>query len=232
MLISISVLLLYVLIRFIIYEHFTVASFEGWVQRDWIMNLPRMICFFLLLIFGFEFQEERKKLLPNSEGMKLSIVMGIILCGTLLVRSFWLDIQTYSYDIVTKLVIGSIVVGFFEETLFRGCIFSSLRKVLGPMPAVIGSAVLFMVFHFQAQSFVEFPLILLLGVLFAMLKMDGVSLFWLSILHATYDILVFLWIPSSDAIVFWKIFECLIIICVVASYVSRRPLRRYSTIKD
>jgi hypothetical protein len=53
--------------------------------------------------------------------------------------------------------------------------------------AVVLSNVLFAAFHFQAQPVRAWPSIFLLGVIFAHLRLRGLSLGWLALLHGVLD---------------------------------------------
>jgi len=88
---------------------------------------------------------------------------------------------------IAVLVVNSFVVGFFEEVLFRGLILQSIKKWLGVWPAIFISSILFMLFHFQAQRLEHFPSIFLYGMVAAILRLSGQSLWVLMIIHGVFD---------------------------------------------
>ena len=50
-----------------------------------------------------------------------------------------------------KIIIGVSLLSFFEEWLFRGIIFKSIRQILPDIFAIIGASLLFAYFHFRPQ---------------------------------------------------------------------------------
>lgn len=198
------IVVLYCVLRFIVYEFLPAPDMENWIIRDFVMNGPRILCMVLALVFGFKrglFQKQ--DFLPHRTAITLISVASVFFLFSAVLRSFFIDYCNYSYEALITIVMSSFVVGFFEEILFRGVLLKSYREAFGPRYAVVQSSLIFMVFHVQAQPYSSFPAIFLAGVLFACLRLEGVSLLWLSLLHSVYDILVLLWIPSDEARTTW-----------------------------
>jgi len=71
----------------------------------------------------------------------------------------------YSSTIWIELLGSALVTPFLEELLHRGVIFGRLRRMMGMWPAVIVSALIFAVLHF---NIVQFVYAFLLGIVFAL----------------------------------------------------------------
>jgi membrane protease YdiL (CAAX protease family) len=85
-------------------------------------------------------------------------------------------------------IAATVMVALFEEAAFRGAILSGLRGVTTTGWAIVGSAFLFTLFHFQAQPTRVWPLLFVTGVVLANLRTRGLSLGWLAALHGLFDI--------------------------------------------
>jgi len=220
---SLGVFSIYCLLRFIIYHYFPVTDVDSWIKRDALMNLPRLICLSLLLIFVID---KKGELLPNKQGVKVAMVALPVLVMPLFVRSLFFETRVFSDESLFIVLISSFVVGFFEETLFRGSIFDSLANSFSNRDSVLVSSVLFTIFHFQSQSIIDFPQIFLLGIIFAILRLYKVSLFWLAILHSVFDCIVLFWSPSEQMKLEWSSYELIFYIFVAAIYWWRLPAMR------
>ena len=71
----------------------------------------------------------------------------------------------YSSTIWIELLGSALVTPFLEELLHRGVVFGRLRRMMGMWPAVIVSALIFAVLHF---NIVQFVYAFLLGIVFAL----------------------------------------------------------------
>lgn len=216
--ISLGVLVLYIVLRFLVYSNVYVDNNESWILRDTVMNLPRAVCLILIILFVLKIQNLKKDFSPAHKwNLPLIITAGSIVCLALLRPAFFNLIEASLGSLI--LAVGSsFIVGFFEEALFRGAIFDSLKNWKGDVHAIWYSALLFMLFHIQAQNFGHFPLIFLMGLLFTFLRRGGSTIFQLSIVHALYDAIVVLWTPSVQRESAWRIFECSVIVVLIVCY--------------
>lgn len=194
--ISLWVLFLYCLCRYVIYSQVAVVDFESWLRRDSLSNFPRILCFLLLIYFVL--RDRTKELLPNLGGVQKALFFGFCILLSVVIRFFMAGVTSYPFDLLILAILSSFVVGFFEEALFRGGIFDSLSGWLGAKAAVLCSSVLFVLFHIQAQNVKSFPLIFLLGIVFALMRRDGVSLFVLAMIHSLYDSVILILQPSEE----------------------------------
>jgi hypothetical protein len=71
-------------------------------------------------------------------------------------------------------------------------LLNAIRDWKGTRAAIWGSSFLFTIMHVQAQPVSQWPGIFLSGVLFAMMRVQGVGLVWLIAVHAAYDALALL----------------------------------------
>ena len=88
-------------------------------------------------------------------------------------------------------VSACLVVGGFEELLFRGVLLRDLAGWLGPARASLASAFLFTIFHTRPQAVAAWPHIFLTGAVFANWRLRGASLGHLALLHAAVDAMFF-----------------------------------------
>lgn len=87
-------------------------------------------------------------------------------------------------------------VGLVEEFIFRGFIYSKIKKISGnDMTAVIISSVLFGLFHILNGNIVQMIMTALLGALWCLcrLKIKNCTLLSLIIAHGIYDALITVW---------------------------------------
>ena len=87
-------------------------------------------------------------------------------------------------------------VGLVEEFIFRGFIYNKIKKISGnDIAAVIGSSVLFGLFHILSGNIVQMIMTAFLGVLWCLcrLKIKNCTLLSLIIAHGIYDALITVW---------------------------------------
>lgn len=103
---------------------------------------------------------------------------------------------TFLWQFIYEFVYCVIAVGFTEEFIFRGFLFDKFKKVFGTeTAAVIGSSVLFGLFHIFGGNIVQIVITGLLGALFCLCrkKIKGCSTLSLIIMHGIYDALITVW---------------------------------------
>jgi len=86
---------------------------------------------------------------------------------------------------------ASLAIGFFEEYAYRGVVMDELQRRWGALPAVLGSSVLFTLSHLRPQAIPSWPHIFLTGAVFANLRLRGMGLGQLALIHAALDTLFF-----------------------------------------
>lgn len=87
-------------------------------------------------------------------------------------------------------------VGLVEEFIFRGFIYNKIKKISGnDIAAVIGSSVLFGLFHLLGGNIVQVIMTTFIGALLCLcrLKIKNCSLLSLIIAHGIYDALITVW---------------------------------------
>ena len=199
-------------LRALIYQWLKVDSYEAWVRRDLVMNLPRGLCLGVALWFGLK-SWKLPDLGLHWRGLGIAFVFLFI---ELLAKGLIGGLKegpAFQDNEFLYLTIGSITVGFFEEILFRGVLFNSLRDWMGARTAIFGSSFLFMFFHWQAQDLASWPFLFLFGCLNAGLRQCGVSVLALAVTHAIFDTLYFCFkeiAPGSFAYFGYNIFYLLL----------------------
>jgi len=101
--------------------------------------------------FGLPCRSNRFKLI------RMGLVLAIVSMSMVYTLGVFLGV--YAWDVgggegsyilaqLLKIAIGGMLIGLFEEILFRGFIFSALRKSLGLLASILWSSVLFAIVHF------------------------------------------------------------------------------------
>ena len=84
----------------------------------------------------------------------------------------------------------------------------ALRTSFDDSKALVVSALIFMIFHVQAQPLYTWPHLFAAGIQYGALRLMGVSLVWLIIAHAAYDTFIF-YLESSQPNMGYFIFTML-----------------------
>ena len=101
--------------------------------------------------------------------------------------------------VVVKLALFCLAVAVFEETLFRGTLFHGLSQRFSPFTAMIGSSVVFGMFHmqnlvvgqaFDATAFQSLNAFAL-GVVFCAVMLQTNSIWWAVALHLVWNLFLF-----------------------------------------
>ena len=103
---------------------------------------------------------------------------------------------TFLWQFIYEFVYCVIAVGFTEELIFRGFLYNKFKGVFGTeAAAVIGSSVLFGLFHIFGGDIGQIVITGLLGALFCLCrkKIKGCSTLSLIIMHGIYDALITVW---------------------------------------
>lgn len=84
-------------------------------------------------------------------------------------------------------VLICLTVGLFEELAFRGVVLDLLLARFAPRAAALASALAFTAYHCRPQSLPAWPHVFLTGLVFAHLRLRGLGLGWLALIHAAVD---------------------------------------------
>lgn len=180
----------YMLARAAVRDLFPVTSQETWFTRDTVMCLPRLAAFALLFYFNRHWQLVRFDF-PAKDLARLALRGSIPL-------ALWVFYFSGSRgdDFMPWMIalgfITSMVVGLFEEYAFRGPLLAGLAKRWSDFPAVLVSSLLFTVYHYPVQPVASWGSIFLTGIVMANLRLRGISLGALSLLHGLIDASYFL----------------------------------------
>lgn len=103
---------------------------------------------------------------------------------------------TYLWQFAYEFLYCIAAVGLAEELVFRGFIYNKIKKISGnDIAAVIGSSVLFGIFHLFGGNIVQMIMTAFIGAFFCLckLKIKNCSLLSLIIAHGIYDALITVW---------------------------------------
>jgi membrane protease YdiL (CAAX protease family) len=176
----------YMITRATLYHFLPVTSLDSWFFRDCIMTIPRLAVFALLVWLNRRwkstFFDWRFRDWPRAFAF-----------GGLLVGLHIVYLEGNPGDrIPTEIVLGAFLttpaVALFEEYAFRGLLHAELQKQLSPIPMAMVVSLLFTVFHIQAQALRFWGPIFLIGVILTNLRFNGMSLWWLVVIHFAVDV--------------------------------------------
>lgn len=103
---------------------------------------------------------------------------------------------TYLWQFAYEFLYCIAAVGLAEEFVFRGFIYNKIKKISGnDIAAVIGSSVLFGIFHLFGGNIVQMIMTAFIGAFFCLCKhkIKNCSLLSLIIAHGIYDALITVW---------------------------------------
>jgi membrane protease YdiL (CAAX protease family) len=180
----------FALIRCWVYYVYPAHDLERWFMRDCLMTIPRLFALLALLAIN-EVRDASSRWL-HPEGVTKAALFGIVPMGLWLYYFSSGNGARFGPFEISVGFLTSLVVGGFEEYAFRGPLFSILRERTSTTAAIFMSSVLFMLFHVQAQPIEFWPIIFLMGIVFGSLRVRGMSIFWLSSIHAAIDTCYFI----------------------------------------
>lgn len=102
----------------------------------------------------------------------------------------------YLWQFVYEFFYGIAAIGFVEELVFRGFVYDRIKNIgQNEIAAVIGSSVLFGLFHLFAGNIVQMIVTAFIGAFFCLcrLKIKNCSFLSLVIAHGIYDALITVW---------------------------------------
>lgn len=192
---SLLVICAYILVRGCVYLLSPVSSLETWFVRDTWMTIPRLAAFGVLLLFNRHWNAAAFSM-PLSDCSRAAFMGSVPLALFVLFFSAGHG-QSFTTMMMAVGLFTSLVVGLFEEYAFRGPLLSALTERLSLFTTVVISNILFAAFHIQAQPIRLWMIIFLTGVILANLRLRGLSLGWLALIHGVIDASIFLF-PSIN----------------------------------
>ena len=217
LIVGVTIMLAYVAARFVIYQGFplrdTLMTYEGgrlvrvspgffWWMRDTIMDVPRLMAFSAALWTG-RYLWGLNALGWHARRWKLGLIWGAIAAALVMSHGLFREGPLQPTPVIVVLAVSSLIVALCEETLFRGLLFKALYDLGGKDAATWLSAALFTVYHVQAQPIEGWPSIFASGLLYAVLRWQGVGLMWLIASHALGDALIYLCGDKASTVAWW-----------------------------
>lgn len=176
----------YMIIRALVYLFIPATSQWAWFYRDCWMTIPRFVTFCSLLLMDLYIWKSSLFDFLFKDIGQAAFYGGILVFIYLsyLIGSYG---DPWPGKFILIGIVTSAMVGLFEEYAFRGIILGNLVKKWSKVSSILGSSAVFTLFHFQAQPFNEWPSLFLAGVALANLRLRGLSLFWLVVIHTVID---------------------------------------------
>lgn len=106
--------------------------------------------------------------------------------------------------LIIILLLFTLVIGFTEETLFRGYIQANFQKEMSQMKAVLLTGILFAFLHIPSyvisgsfENLLGLSSLILIGLILGFIRIRTGNIWGVSIAHATWDFYQFLFTPSN-----------------------------------
>lgn len=115
-------------------------------------------------------------------------------------KSDWVNNQhqyQYMWQFIYDFVYFIFAIALVEEFVFRGFFYTKMKKLFGSSTgAIIGSSILFGLFHFPGGNIVQILLTGIIGAVFCVcrVKIKNCTLLSVIIAHGVYDALVTVWL--------------------------------------
>lgn len=168
----------------------------------WVIALVPLI----IMLVGKDYFSDHgfsKKKIGNQvmAGLIIGLCMSLVftLVPIFLGKGDWVDNghhYKYLWQFIFEFVYCIIAVGFVEEYVFRGFIFSKLKTLSGSVTvAIVVSSIFFGVFHLLAGNIVQMIVTGIMGAFFCICreKIENSTLLSLIIAHGVYDALITVW---------------------------------------
>ncbi len=134
-------------------------------------------------------------------GILIAIAMSLVLTLLPHLLGFGKNVSSsksyqYLWHFVYEFFYCIIAVGFAEEFVFRGFVYQKIKRLYNKdWLAVLGSSVLFGLFHLFAGNIVQMIMTGFIGAFFCLckLKIKNCSLLSLILAHGIYDALIVVW---------------------------------------
>ena len=134
-------------------------------------------------------------------GVLIGIAMSLVLTLVPHLAGFGAYVDSgkryiYLWQFVYEFFYCTAAIGFVEELVFRGFVYNRIKNISrNEIAAVIGSSVLFGVFHLFGGNIVQMIMTAFIGAFFCLcrLKIKNCSVLSLIIAHGIYDALITVW---------------------------------------
>ena len=193
------------LIGVVLFNQFVLMSLPLAVRMISMIFVYRLIALIPVIIM-FAVKDKLSEYGFSKEKISLQIILGVAIG---VVMSFILTLlphllgfgeyvdsgkrYEYLWQFIYEFVYCIVAIGFVEEFVFRGFIYQKIKSIFQKdITAVIGSSVLFGVFHLFSGNIIQMVMTALIGAFFCFcrLKIKNCSTLSLIIAHGVYDALI------------------------------------------
>ena len=193
------------LIGVVLFNQFVLMSLPLAVRMISMIFVYRLIALIPVIIM-FAAKDKLSEYGFSKEKISLQIILGAAIG---VVMSFILTLlphllgfgeyvdsgkrYEYLWQFIYEFVYCIVAIGFVEEFVFRGFIYQKIKSIFQKdITAVIGSSVLFGVFHLFSGNIIQMVMTALIGAFFCFcrLKIKNCSTLSLIIAHGVYDALI------------------------------------------
>jgi membrane protease YdiL (CAAX protease family) len=185
----------YMLVRNRVYHCLPAISLEQWFWRDALMSIARLAALIALLVLNRKWHSLDWRLADYRR----AIIMGIIPVALWEFYFTGSDGSRFPAPMICGGMFSTALVGLFEEYAFRGPLLAALRQKMSLLSSILLSSAFFVIYHVQAQPPSTWGAIFLMGVIFANLRVRGLSIGWLAVIHGVIDASFFLFKTDNPA---------------------------------
>ena len=156
------------------------------ITREFLWSAWRVpfVAIYLAMLPPFLFAGEQRRGMPWHPLLLAALALSFVEIPVVV------DVERdFPYQAV--LAATTPIVGLREEIFYRGILQGSLERVLGPVPAILATAVIFTAYHYGAQplNIVTVTGITAFGVIFGAIYQRTRNIWLLAALHALVDVL-------------------------------------------
>lgn len=163
---------------------------DDYIKYEALSTLFRLFGGIVCIASAFILYSDRASLY-KSKNRSLFFLQFFFVLGFYILKIFTVDATISSFRFQLELPIN-LTVGFFEEGLFRALLLAGLARYMKINTAVVLSAVIFSLFHFDViDGYNDYFRIFISGINFALLYILGASILELSLLHFAWDQIVY-----------------------------------------
>jgi membrane protease YdiL (CAAX protease family) len=193
---SIMILLSYVIVRAAIQYFLSYERGFNPLTVDALLNVPRLLGLFVTIYIFHKTEKFNYRI--SYDHLLLAAIVFLILSSWVYLQSKYVVLYSLDNEQLLLFSIGSFIVGFFEESLFRGLLLTELEKKMSYFSSLLVMSGIFTIYHYGMQPIYTFPSIFMFGILTGQLKKLKVSLFWLGLFHGFYDMTWGIWYPAGE----------------------------------
>ena len=171
--------------------------------------IPSSLLYGIFLVFTY-FYARRTNTSFYDMGFHGAYVPKSLFIGLLATSGYLLAVAIFQMSLnypsvvdISILLLFTLLIGFTEETLFRGYIQANFQKEISQMKTVVFTGILFAFLHIPSYlisgsylNLLSIPSLILIGLILGFIRIHTGNIWGVIIAHATWDFYQFLFTPE------------------------------------